>query len=129
VAALDAHQRGELVVAMRGDDVGGREGHPHLVGMLRRLLVDGVDQLQRPPGVMIFVEVGLDPDGEELRAEVALVRGVEVQLPAVERIGQVEVLVDETLRRVGVGVDDDGGAVELTGRLRGSSRFAYAVRL
>ncbi len=115
VAALDAHQRGELVITVRGEDVGGREGHLHLVGMLRGLLVDGVDQFQRAFGILALVEIGLDPDGEELRAEIALFGGVEVHLATVEGHGEVVVFVDEALRRVGVGVDDDGLLMDLSG--------------
>ena len=72
--------------------------------------------IERAAGILALVEIGLDPDGEELRAEVAFVDGVEIELAAVERIAEVEVLIDEALRRVGMGVDDDGGAIDLLRR-------------
>jgi hypothetical protein len=109
VAALDAHERGELVLAMGLLDAFGRGDELDLVGMFGDLLLDGVDQLQGAAGVLALVEGGLDPDGEELGAQVALVDGVEVEVAAVERVGEVEVLIEKALRGVGVGVDDDGG--------------------
>ena len=56
---------------------------------------------------MILIEIGLHPDREKLCAEVACFSRIEVQLAPIERIGKVEVFVDEALRRIGVGVDDD----------------------
>ncbi len=76
------------------------------------LLEDGVDELKGAAGVVALVEFGLDPDGEELGAEVALFGGGEVEIAAVERLGEVVVVVEHALGRVGVGVDDDGGAVD-----------------
>ena len=83
--------------------------------MLRHLLLDGVDQDERAAREVTLVRPGIDPDGEELGAEVALFGGFEIPVAAVERIAEIEVLVDEALRRVGVGVDDDGGAFDLFG--------------
>ena len=68
---------------------------------------------------------GIDPDGEELGAEVALLRRFEVPVAAIERIGEVVVLIDKALRSIGMRVDHDGGAFDLFRRkfrrhLRGS---------
>ncbi len=52
---------------------------------------------------------GVNPDGEELRAQIALSSRFQVEVAAVERIAEIEILIDEALRRVGVGIDDDGG--------------------
>src|SRR5271170_2930781 len=83
--------------------------------MFGGLLVDGVDELERSLGVVSFVEIGFDPDGEELRAQVALLGGVEIDLAAVEWAGEIVVFVDEALWCVGVGVNDDGLVVNLGG--------------
>ena len=58
------------------------------------------------------VLVGVDPDGEELRAEVALLCAVVVEHAAVEGVGEAPVFIDEALGSVGVGVDDDGGLMD-----------------
>src|SRR5258707_859402 len=56
----------------------------------------------------------VDPDGEELRVEIALLRGVVVEHAAVEGVSEVPVLVDEALWGVRVGVNDDGARVNLS---------------
>jgi hypothetical protein len=75
--------------------------------VLFRLSIDGVDQLQRAVGVAALVALRLDPDGKKLRAEVSGARGVEVQIAVAERGGEVILLVEETLRGVGVAVDGE----------------------
>ena len=117
MAALDAHQRGQLVLAMRRLDIRRRIRHPHPVGMLRRLLVNGIDQLQGAPRVVALVKVRLDPDREELRAKVALLGRVEIEIAAIELVGKVVVLVDQPLRRIGMRVDNDSGVVYSFGGL------------
>jgi len=57
------------------------------------------------------VLVGVDPDGEELCAEIALLCAVVVEHAAVEGIGETPVLIDEALGSVGVGINDDGGVM------------------
>ena len=116
VAAFDSHERGDLVFAVGEFDALGRGDEHHLVLVLGHLLLDGVNQDQRPARELTLVGTGIDPDGEELGAEVSLLRGFKIPVAAVERIGKVVVLVDKTLRRVGVGVDHDGGAFDLFGR-------------
>ncbi len=56
VPALDAHQRGQLVLAVRQLDPVRRGHEHHLVRMLRRLLLDRVDQFQRALRVLALVE-------------------------------------------------------------------------
>jgi len=112
VAALNAHEGGELVVAVGLLNAGRGGDELDLVRVPRDLLLDGVDQLQGAAGVLALVLDGFDPDGEELRAQVAFVDGVEIEIAAVERIGEVKVLIDKALRGVGVGVDDDGGVMD-----------------
>src|SRR5580692_2645376 len=111
MAAFYAHQCRQLVLAMSLLDVRSGEGHLHLIRMLRRLLIDSIDQLKSPFGIVAFVQLRLDPDGEELRAEVAFLRRIEIQLAAIERAGKIEILVDQALRGISVRVDDDGGVV------------------
>ena len=112
VAALDAHQDGELSALVCGEDLVGGEAELQLVGGFADLLKCAVDEREGAVrGLFRGVLAGVDPDGEELCVEVALLRGVVVQHAAVERIGEVPVLIDEALRRVRVGVDDDSGLV------------------
>src|SRR5580704_14226435 len=60
---------------------------------------------------MSFVRFGLNPDCKELSAEVALARCLKVEIAAVQRITKIKVLVQHSLRRVGVRIDHEGGAV------------------
>ena len=111
--AFNAEQRGELVLAMRGENVLGAEGHHHLVGMPARLLIHRIDHIERALGLVTFVRAGLDPDGEELRAQVAGLDLAEVQVAGAGVLREIEVLVDKAARRVGMRVDDDGGVVNM----------------
>ena len=104
VAAFNSHERGELVVAMSFFDARRCGDELNLIGVSGDLLLDRVDQLEGAAGILAFIELGLDPDGKELGAEVALVDGVEVEISFAARIGEIEVLVKEALGRVGVGI-------------------------
>ena len=58
---------------------------------------------------------GLDPNGEDLSGEVAGAGGVEVEVAGAVGGGEVPGFVGEALRCVGVGVEDEGGAVHSFG--------------
>ena len=79
--------------------------------MLRRLLVDRIDQLQRAPGIVALVQVRLDPDRKELRAEVALLGRLEIEIAAVQLVGKIVVIINQPLRGIRMRVDNDGGVV------------------
>ena len=97
-------------------DAFGRGHEHHLVGVFCGLLLHRVDQFQRFLGVMALVQGWLNPYGKELRAQVSLARRLQVKIPAIQRLAQVEVLVKEALGRVGMRVDHDGRAVYGFGR-------------
>ncbi len=92
VAAFNAHERGYLVLAMCEFDSLRRSHEHHFVLVLRDLLLDGVNQDERAAREVALVRHGIDPDGEKLRAEIALFGGFEVPVAAVERIAKVVVL-------------------------------------
>ena len=66
---------------------------------------------------VVRVGARIDPDGEEFRAQVAGAGLVEADVADVCRIGaaDIEVSVEKALRRVGMGIDDDGRIVNLLG--------------
>jgi hypothetical protein len=64
-----------------------------------------------------LVGLGLNPDSEEFGTQVALARSLQVEVAAVEGIAEVEMIVEESLRRVGVRVDHEGGTVHRFRRL------------
>ncbi len=114
VAAFDAHEDGEFSLAVGCDDLIGGGAELEFVRCAADLLEGGVDEGEGAAGGGISgVLAGVDPDGEELCVEVALLRGVVVEHAAVEWVGEVPVFVDEALRGVGVGVDDDGTGVDI----------------
>ncbi len=81
--------------------------------MMADLFEGGIDEFEGAAGGCVGgVLVGVDPDGEELGVEVALLCGVVVEHAAVEGVGEAPVLVDEALWGVGVSIDDDGGVVD-----------------
>ena len=82
--------------------------------MPRRLLVDRIDQIERVLREVALIGLRVDPDGEELRAQIAAPGFVEADVADVFGIGRadVEAFVEKALRRIGMGVDDDGGVCE-----------------
>ncbi len=112
VPALDAQQRGQLVLAMRGQNVLGAEGHHHLVGVQPRLLVHGVNHVERALDLLPLEGPGVHPNGEELRAQVAGFDLVEVQVTGAGVLREIEVFVHEAAWRVGVGVNDERRVVD-----------------
>jgi len=52
-----------------------------------------------------------------------------IEVVAVALRSQVELLIRETLRGVGVRIDDNGGAVNIGGDLRCSIHLVWALRL
>ena len=131
VAAFDAHEDGEFSLLVRCDDLIGGGAELEFVGCAADLLEGGVDEFEGAAGGGVGgVLAGVDPDGEELRVEIALLCGVVVEHAAVEWVGEVPVLVDEALRGVGVGVDDDSARVHLggVGHLLSCGGFALGVK-
>jgi hypothetical protein len=117
VAAFDTQERRELVLAVGALDVGSAEGHHHTVGMTGGLFVNRIDEVESMAGEVALIGFGLDPNGEELRAEIASPGLVEANVAYVLGVlgADVIVLVEEALRGVGVGIDDNGGVVDLVG--------------
>lgn len=80
--------------------------------MLCQLRMDGVEELAGALGGLAWEAARVGPDGEELRGEMALPGCFKIEVAAGERAGQVVVVVEEALGRVGMGIDDEGGAVQ-----------------
>ena len=95
------------------EDVVGGEAELHLVRVAAELLVDSVDEGEGAVGESALPLRGFDPDGEELSGEVSGLGGGEVEVASREFGGEVPRLVGEALGGVGVGVEDEGGAVDL----------------
>ena len=77
-------------------------------------------------------ELGLHPDGEKLRSQIALLDLAKIDMAVRDRrvLAQVKVLVEEALRRVRVRINDQRGLMDGQGRinlrprpLRGLGRF------
>ena len=116
MAAFDAHEDGEFAGFVGGDDVVGGGAEGELVRSFANLLESAIDEFEGAAGGGVGrVLIGVDPDGEELGVEVAFLCGVVVEHAAVERVGEVPVLVDEALGGVGVGVDDNRAGVDFCG--------------
>src|ERR1700722_5923013 len=75
------------------------------------------------------------PDGKEFGAQISTPGFVEADVAEIFGIGRsnVETFVQKPLRRIGVGVDDEGGAVNLArsradDHVRPGSRFFWSLR-
>ena len=115
VTAFDTHQRSQFLLFVGTLDIVGAERHHHAVGMPRRLLINRIDQIERVAGEVALVGLRLHPDGKELSAKIACLGFIEADVAVVLGVGRsdVEILVEKTLRRVGVGVDNQRRLVNL----------------
>ena len=119
VAALHAHQRGDLVLRRGAADVGGGGRQHQIVRVRLHGLVHRVDERGRGfhrghPG-----DVGGHPDRKEQAVEPALAHARDIDVAVLLADADVEGLVEkEALRRVVVRVDHDRAVVQLfrTGR-------------
>src|SRR5579859_3222378 len=104
---------------MSVDNVVGAECHRHLVRMPRSLLVNAVNQVHGTPGVMAL-ELRLDPDGEKLGAQVTLLDLAQIDVSLIDRsvLADIKIFVEEALRRISVGIDDERGLVNGLRRFR-----------
>src|SRR5437868_4935012 len=104
MSALDAEKRCQLVLAMCAVNFCGRKGHHHLVRVLCRLLIYGIDQRQRAMCVLAFELFRFNPDGEEFGSQVSRLGLCEIEIAFVScwRSGHIEVVVEQALRSVGV---------------------------
>src|ERR1700722_9279687 len=121
---FNPHQRGEFVFAVSTLDVIHRERHHHAVRMTRSLFIDGIDQIERVLGKVSSIRFRIYPDRKKFRSQISAPRFVEAYMADILwiRRANIESFVEKSLRRVGMGVDDDGGSVE---RARA---FAHGVR-
>ena len=89
---------------MRTFNVCRRKGHHHLVRVLCRLLIYGIDQRQRAMCVLPLELLRLNPDGEEFGSQVSRLGLCEIEIAFVScwRSGHIEVVVEQALRSVGV---------------------------
>ncbi len=74
VPALDSHQRSQFVLAMGPLNICYGKSHHHAIRMTRRLLVYGVDQIERVPRKVALIRFRIHPDGEKLRSKIAAAR-------------------------------------------------------
>jgi hypothetical protein len=113
VAALDAHEHGDLARLPGPADVGHRCRQRQIAGVLVDHAVGEVDEVQRPPGGGAAVGVGRrDVDREERRAQVALAHARDVDVVGGAALLHVLPLLRQLIRGVDVGIDDDGGLVQ-----------------
>ena len=114
VSAFDPHQRGQLFLLVGALDVVDGEGHHHAVRMAGRLFIYRIDHVEGGLGEVPTSGFGIGPDGKKLRAQIAGTGLVQADVADVFGIGgaDIEVLVEKTLRCVGVSVNDDGGVVD-----------------
>ena len=98
------------MLLVRAFDVSDGERHHHPVGMTRGLLVHRVDQIEGVLREVSLIGFGFDPDGKEFCAQISATRLVQTDVAYVVGISRadIEVFVEEALRRVSVRIDDQG---------------------
>ena len=81
------------------------------------LFVHGVDQVERVLAEASLVRVGLHPNRKELGSQVSRADFLEADVTPVLGIGvsNIEFLIEKALRRIRVGIHDDGRVVDLAG--------------
>ncbi len=90
-------------------DVFDGERHHHAVGMMRCLLVHGIDQIEGVLGKVSLIGFRINPDGEKFRTQVASASFVEADVSDVGWVSRadVKIAVQKTLRSVGMCIDHD----------------------
>ena len=113
VTAFDAHESGDLVIFMCGDDFVRRRGEDEVVGVVGNDVgADCVDHLKGAVGGVIALYVlGIDVDGKEFGAKEALHAG-KIGLATLVGCGDI-VAGDGFGGDVIVGIDEDGFASDL----------------
>ena len=96
--------------------------------MPRRLLVHAVNQVHGALGIMAL-EFRLNPDGEELRSQIALLDLVEIDVAFGYRrvLAQIEVFVEKALGRVGMRINDQGRLVDGQGWISLRPRYGRGL--
>jgi hypothetical protein len=92
-------------------DVSHAVSHHHAIGVALGLVIDGIDQIGRPLGVVGGISGGrLHPYGEKFGPEITGASLIESDLTLVVGIGvaDIEAAIEKTLWRIGMGVDHDG---------------------
>src|SRR5579871_6760520 len=70
-----------------------------------------IDKAQRSLRVLALEALRLNPDGEELGAKIPAAHRLQIEISAGQGAGEIEIVVQNALRRVGVAVNHDGGLV------------------
>ena len=115
VAALDADERGGLVLLAGGADFIGSGGENEIVWMLADGFADGVDLIESELDGLWAGDLAGNPDGEEKGGEIAFAHAGDVNATVGMANAEIEFGIKETLGGVVVRVDDDGGEMELFG--------------
>src|SRR5581483_11483685 len=89
--------------------------------MMGSLFVDRVNQVECSPREVSLIGIRIDPNGEEFGPKISGAGFVEAQIAGVVGIAvsEIEVLVDKTLRRIGVGIHDNRRIMNGAGFWRG----------
>jgi hypothetical protein len=113
MAAFYAKEDGEPALRAGGEDIvrGCAEGE--VLWVSADLLEDGVEQDEGAMRVAVAPLFGLGPEGEERAGEVAFARGVEAEMAFAAGRREVPEVVGEALWGVYVGVDDEGGVMDV----------------
>ena len=120
VAAFDAHEDGDFFLGVGAANVVGGSGEEQIVGMIADGVANGVDLVESFLDGGWALDAGVDEDGEEQGVEAAFAHAGDVDVAAAGvALGEVVVLGREELGGVGVGVEDDGREMELTGVVGG----------
>ena len=142
VTTFDSHQGRKFFLLVGALDVIHGKRHHHSIRMARCLLVDGIDQIEGVLGEVALIGFRFDPDGKELSAQVSGASFVKADVAEIFGIGRtdIEVIVEKTLRRVSMCVDDNrrimygesSGSLRLTplwpGQKPGSSQGSTAQK-
>src|SRR5207248_9957573 len=96
-------------------DLGDAEGHHHAVGVMRGLLINGIDEIERVLREVALIRFRFNPYGKELRAQISGTGFIQADVAGIFRVGvaNVVVVVEKTLGRIRVRVYHNGGVLDL----------------
>src|SRR5215472_6552799 len=83
--------------------------------MFGGLLINRINEIQRAPSIVALELFGLNPNGKKFCTQVAASGFGEINMTVIAGrwTRHIEIFVEQALRGIGVGVNNDGGAMNL----------------
>ena len=117
VAAFKAHQDSNFALSMGPSNIFRGAGESQIVRILPHVFANCINLIESFLNRRRSHDAAVDPDGKENGVHAAFAHARNVDAPGGIALAKIEIAGGETLGRVVVRVEDDGGEMQLTGFL------------